>query len=90
MLGEAPEPAIALDVPVRQVGTTSKEGHLVEEAATQTAGIYLLQANQIVVRKHGTDALEVEWSTRIMHHLPPAAGDVLMITLGRNAGLDVE
>ena len=88
-MGQPRHRPVRLVAPERHAGGFGKVAGLVEKARAQAAGIGLLQADQVELRQHLGQPVEVVHLAATGQHRVDAAGDVLAVALHAAAGQDV-
>src|SRR5690606_22548985 len=90
VLGEPAQVAVELLIPVGEGAELGQMLDLIDVAGAHAAAIGFLQGDQIVTVEQLADALEVAGAPRMRQQMLPATGQVVMVTLGADAHLDVE
>src|SRR5690554_4848770 len=82
--------AVALLIPVRELPGSGQIFDLIDEAAAQTAAVYLLQGHQVILTQHLCDFVQGAVALAVRQQVLPAAGNVMVIGLSVDADLNVE
>ena len=90
VLGQTPEIAIELLIPVGEFALLGKILDLIDVAGTMTTTISFLQGNQVEVAEQVANALQVTGPAFVRQYMLPAAGQVMPVTLGAVTHLDIE
>ena len=90
VLGNAPEVAIELLVPVGEGTELGQVLDLVDVAGADAATIGFLQGHHVIVVEQFADALQVAGTPGGRQQVLPAAGQVVTVPFGTDAHLDVE
>jgi len=90
VLGETPEIAIELLIPVGKGAQMGEVLDLIDVTGAQAATVGFLQGDQIIVTQYFADALQVAGATGMRQQMLPAARQVVVVALGADANLDVE
>src|SRR5690606_19983434 len=90
VLGEAAKGAVELLIPVAKGTQLGQMLYLIDITRTQAAPIGFLQGHQIVIAEQLTDTLQIVGTPSMGQKMLPAAGQVVVVTLGADPHLDVE
>lgn len=90
VLGDLPQVAVQLLIPVWDPGRLGQVLHLVNVAAAQTATVTLLQRHHIVVADQPGDSVQVFDAVAIGQHMLPAAGEIMSVGGGVDSHLNIE
>lgn len=90
VLGETPEVAVELLVPVRKCPELGQMFDLIDVTRAQAAAIGFLQGHQIEVTEQFADPLQVAGPPIVRQQVLPTAGQVVPIALGADTDLDIE
>src|SRR5690606_37767149 len=90
VLGETPEIAVELLIPVGKRALLGQVFDLIDVARAQAAAIDFLQCHEVKVGKQITNALQVAGTPGMGQQMLPTARQVVVITLGVDADLDIE
>lgn len=90
MLRQVAKVSIELLVPVGEGPEMSQVLDLIDVARAQAAAINLLQCDEVEVTKQITDTLQVTAASRMRQQMLPAAGQIMMVTLGADTHLNIE
>lgn len=89
MLRQLPDLTVNLLEPERKLSTVCKIFRLVDETRAQTAGIYFLQADNIVRLDHRRNTVQIELPFTVWKHMLPSLGQVVAILARIDSCLDV-
>ena len=90
VLGQTPEIAIELLIPVGKFALLGKILDLIDVARTMATTVGLLQGDQVEVAEQVANALQVTGPAFVRQYMLPAAGQVMPVTLGAVTHLDIE
>lgn len=90
MLGDTPEVAVELLVPVGERPQLGQVLDLIDVAGTQAAAVGFLEGDEVVVGEQFADPLQVGRPPRVGQQVLPTAGQVVAVALGADTDLDVE
>src|SRR5690606_8469147 len=90
VLAEATEVAVELLIPVWKGAELGQMLDLIDVARAHAAAVGFLQRNQVVAVEQLADALQVTGTPRMRQQVLPAAGQVVVITLGADPNLNIE
>ncbi|MNM72197.1 hypothetical protein D3C81_838850 [compost metagenome] len=90
VLGKAPEVAVELLIPIGESTELGQVFDLVDVPRAQAATVSFLQRHQVEITEQVTDLLQVAGTPVVRQQVLPALGQVVPVTFGTDANLDIE